>query len=203
MANQLIIPNDYCLFTIRWERDSVVGKQQSCHVGAHLGTDLSLSEALDQFTDAWEATGSLVEAQPTPVTATNLNLRARLGDVLYSVDRPFPWAAGGGSPDLMSPAVSYCIKEHTVAAGRRFRGRFQLPWAVESEVDEAGVIDGTVVGSYTVAAEVFRAKLADDATKLRGAVILHSINGLTPTTVTGMQLRTTVGTVRKRQRVGS
>jgi hypothetical protein len=130
-------------------------------------------------------------------------VRYRIGTDLFSHDRLFPWAAGGGSPALCSPAVTYCIKTQTALAGRQFRGRFQLPWAVESEVGEDGVVDGTVVGDYTVAAEVFRNALFSDATKLRAARLLHTRVATAPTTITGMHMRTTVGTVRKRQRVGA
>lgn len=203
MPTELIIPNNFALFTARFQRDELAGKYQSFHLGALQGTDQDPEEMLDQFVAAWTVTGSLNEGQPTSVFCVNLNVRYRIGGLLYSVDRPSPWIAGGGSGNLLSPAVTTCIKTHTAQAGRKFRGRFQMPWASETDVDMGGNIDSGVVAAYTAAAEVFRLGLISDATQLGGAYLLHSSGATAPTLITSMTCRSTVGTVRRRQTVGS
>src|SRR6185503_21350044 len=124
MAKELIIPDGYALFTVRFERDGLPGRNQSFHLGALQGTTLDAEDMLDVFVESWTVSGSLNEDQPVAILATNLNVRYKDAGVLYSVDRPLPWTAGGGSGNLASPAVSTCIKTHTAQAGRRFRGRF-------------------------------------------------------------------------------
>jgi hypothetical protein len=202
MPNQLILPDDYGLFTVRFTRSGYSGHEQTVHIGGRIGTSPDIGDMLDTFVAAWTDTGSFNDAQPTSITAQNLNLRIRLGGDLFSFDRVNPWAAGGGNPTLLSPAVSYTQKTHTLFAGRRFRGRFQLPWAVESEVSTGGVIDSSVVTAYGLAGEVFRLAFNADATKLRGPYLLHTINGLDPTIINAITCRDTVGTVRRRQVVG-
>jgi len=202
MANELIIPDDYGLFTVRFARDIDPTKFQSIHLGVLQGSVPDATLMLDQFVAAWTADGSLNEAQPNDVAAVNLNLRIVISGVLYSFDRADPWDAGGGGGNLLSPAVSTCIKTHTAQAGRKFRGRFQLPWASEDDVDEMGRIDQDVVDAYTAAARVFLDKINDDGTKLRSPYLLHTHAADDPTVIIDMTCRNTVGTVRRRQRVG-
>jgi hypothetical protein len=64
------------------------------------------------------------------------------------------------------------------------------------------VITSSIVDDYNTALEVFRLALDADATTMTGPYLLHD-SAVSPTLITSLTLRNTVGTVRKRQRVGS
>ena len=190
-------------FVVRFERSGYSGHQQSFALAMKYGSGApSFEDLLDGFVTAWTASGSVVEAQPTSVDAVNLNVTLNLSGLLGGADRPDPWVAGGGSPTLCSPAVSYTVKKHTLQIGRKHRGRFQLPWAVESEVSTGGFLDSSLVDDYNAALEVFRLALTSDATLMTGPYLLHD-SAEAPTVIGSLKLRNTVGTVRKRQVVGS
>jgi hypothetical protein len=202
--SKLVIPDGYGNFVVRFHRNTNVVKHQSIAVGFKIGTaSPALSDLLDGFVGAWTDTGSLNGSQPGAVIADNLNVTVNVGGSMYGSDRPLPWTAGGGSPQLCSSAVSYTVKKHTVFIGKKFRGRLQLPWAVESEVDSQGQITDSVVTAYDTALEVFRLAIDSDATLMSGPYLLHHAASPAPTLIQTLTLRNTVGTVRKRQVVGS
>ena len=200
--SDLRIPPDFMNFTARFARTDMGSKVQSFSLAMKRTGAPTADQILDDFIDAWTAAGSINDAQPTPVTAVNLNCFLNVGGVFFSFDRAAPWTAGGGSPDLCSPAVSYTVKKHTAVAGKKFRGRLQLPWAVESEVFESGSLGVSLVSDYNDALEVFRTALAGAASFDSGPYLLHS-DATAPTLITSLMLRNTVGTVRKRQPVGT
>jgi len=196
------VPDQFINFTARFARTDMGSKQQSFSIAMKWDGTSTGDQILDDFIAAWEFTGSINEAQPTPVTAVNLNAFINDSGVFFSVDRANPWDAGGGSPDLASPAVSYTVKKHTSVAGKAFRGRMQLPWAVESEILESGSLPQVTVDAYNDALAIFKTQLASGAAFDSGPYLLHS-DSTAPTLITSLTLRNTVGTVRRRQPVGT
>lgn len=76
-----------------------------------------------------------------------------------------------------------------------------LPFCSEADVDNFGTIAGATVTGWNAALTIFLAQLAAAGrTQLNGMVLLHS-SATAPTPVVTLTLRTTAGTVRKRQLV--
>jgi hypothetical protein len=193
----LEIPPFYGEWTVTFERTGG-GLPAHFSIGfSWADTGDTLRDAAQEFIDAWSAAGSLNEAQPTSVIATQLMTKINSGGTVAEIITPTPWAAGGGSPTLMSPAVSIVIKKSTFLAGQKFRGRFFLPWCAESDADGQGVLDSTVLGNYQDGATTLLQELVAGpaVTDVR---LLHT-DATTPTPILSFQVRNRVGTQRRRQ----
>lgn len=196
----MIIPNGYAEIGVDFLRTG----------GAHLLT-ITFGVALKatptpagiqtDVKNAWSFAGSMIGAQPTSMVAQTVHYKALYGGVPLSGTASAGWAAGGGGPTLLPPAVAMVARKQTGIAGRRYRGRLMIPWCAESDSDNNGNIPGATVTAVNGGLAVFLAQLAAAGrAQINGMVLLHSMV-LTPTPVTSLTLRTTVGTVRKRQAV--
>jgi hypothetical protein len=125
----------------------------------------------------------------------------RGGDLLDGLDGNV--SAGTASFNAVSLAVAMLLRKTTGMGGRANRGRCYLPngYLGELSVDQAGVVDPTLVGATTTRWGDFIGALNDDNIQM---VLLHSaispaVPGA-PTPVTGGFCETMVATQRRRQR---
>lgn len=196
----MIVPNGYAEIGIDWLRTG----------GAHLYT-ITFGVALKatptptgvqtDVKNAWTFAGSMNGGQPTSMVAQTVHYKATYGGLPLSGSVSAGWASGGGGPTMTSPAVSLVAKKATGLAGRKYRGRFMLPFASEADVDNNGNVAGATVTGWNAALAIFLTQLgAAGRSQINGMVLLHS-DATTPTPVTALTLRATAGTVRKRQQV--
>jgi hypothetical protein len=95
------------------------------------------------------------------------------------------------------------ITKNTSLGGRRNRGRFYLPWAVdEGQVGENGAISNTQVNSLQARANKLLLNMAGGVGTgwplLDGAMLLHNDEYI-PTPITGLVANPTIRTQRRRQ----
>lgn len=103
---------------------------------------------------------------------------------------------GGGSSSTVSPNVSVLVKKVTALGGRKNRGRFYWPGAIDTEVGPEGLLDSTAVGNWADAmAALYDALIAGNTTP----EVLHG-DATAPTEVTEFILDGTVATQRRRLR---
>lgn len=196
----LVIPNGYAEIGIDWLRTSNIRLFTITFGVALKATPTPAGIALD-IRNAWTATGSMNGAQPTSMVAQTVHYKATYGGVALSGSAAAGWAAGGGGPTLAPPAVALVARKSTGLAGRKYRGRLMIPWCAESDIDNNGLVAGAVVTANNAGLAAFLTALgAAGRSQINGMVLLHS-SATTPTAVTGLTLRTTAGTVRKRQQV--
>jgi hypothetical protein len=121
--------------------------------------------------------------------------------IVTSADVP----GAGGFPSLPQNCAAL-IDKFTGAPGRTGRGRFFMPMVLaESQVDNVGVITGTVVTQITTAFQHFRDLLAvNDGFPIAPMVLLHNAGSVLPTPapfpVLSCQCQSTISTQRRRLR---
>lgn len=197
----LVIPNGYAEIGIEWSRTGMIHPFVITFGVALKATPTPAGIALD-VKNAWSFAGSMNASQPTTMTANYVRYKATYGGVALSGQSAAGWAAGGGGgTTLCSPAVAAVIRKATGLAGRKYRGRCMLPWVSEADVDTVGTVLPATVTAYNTALAIFLTQLgAAGRAQINGMVLLHS-DATTPTAVTALTLRATVGTVRERQPV--
>lgn len=111
--------------------------------------------------------------------------------------------AGSASNQTLPPNCSLILNKGTNRGGRRGRGRMFIPWVLdETSVDEAGIINPTMMGIFATAATDFLNQLSSDLgpTLATPMVVLHSegssapgspslVVSLTPSNLIGSQRR--------------
>lgn len=195
-----IIPNGYAEIGVEFMRTGATIPAVITFGVLLKATPTGAGIALD-VKNAWTAAGSMNGAQPTSMTAVTVRYKAVYGGVPLAGSAPAGWAAGGGNPTLMSPAVALVARKSTGIAGRAYRGRMMIPWCSEADADNNGVVAGAVVTAYNAGLSAFRVALAAAGrAQINGMYLLHS-SAIAPTAVTALALRATVGTVRERQLV--
>lgn len=197
----LAIPPGYASVRMDFRRNaesdlkSVIFGVKSGHTAAAIAVDVD---------NAYDAAGSLRSIIPSSLTLVSVTAyKGNDGPLLVGTVNPGT-AGTGANDDLCSPAVSFVLKKRTEFAGQRFRGRLMLPFATEAAVDSAGVVSGAKVTAISAAGAVFLTELAIELADAAGMVVLHDeeLGPVTPTPVTTLTCRSTVGTVRRRQVIG-
>jgi hypothetical protein len=126
----------------------------------------------------------------------------RFGGNLVAFDDSGTEAGTGTSTVYAPPGLAYVVAKKTANAGRAFQGRMYMPGVFEGSVDEAGIIDGTVVNNWQATMDQLFTDLVAD-TAIEELALLHDANGPlanTPTALTSFVMRNIVGSMRPRQR---
>lgn len=110
--------------------------------------------------------------------------------------------AGGQSRSSTAPALALMITKNTALGGRKNRGRFYFPWAMDDNaVGQNGAVLPAIVTNFATRSANFLADLENAGGTLGlldGAVILHS-DSTPPTPITSLVPNPTIRTQRNRQ----
>jgi hypothetical protein len=109
---------------------------------------------------------------------------------------------GNNAGTMSSQQVAVLIRKSTAAAGRRNRGRMFIPGAIESEVDQAGLLTPAAVAAWNSAVLNLRPgnTIHTAFGFLDEPVILHDSGSQTPTAITDLSCQSRVATQRRRLR---
>jgi hypothetical protein len=194
----LVIPNGYAEIGVEFARTGLT-RHPVITFGVKLKAAPTPTTIEADFKAAWTAAGSLNGAQPSGTEAVYVRYRATYGGLPLSGVTAATWVHGGGAAAMASPAVSLVARKATGLAGRKYRGRVMFPWCSEGDVNDVGTVLAATITGYNSALAIFLAAMAAAGrTAINGIYLLHR-DGSTPTAVTSMTLRSTVGTVRQRQ----
>lgn len=205
MASELLIPPGFAQMTIPLLHTGMA-REAVITFGIEYSTEgATLQEICDFVFQQWfESLGATVDSEVLQGPA-----RGRFGQ---AGDEPL--AAEGTSSgnsvstDQRPPAqVALLVRKSSNRGGRRGRGRFYIPWAVnEASVNELGAIEGTTLAAFQDAADAFLLALGT-GTGEEGPTpmfLLHvqstdqvTLPG-TPSLVTALTCDSIVGTQRRR-----
>lgn len=107
-----------------------------------------------------------------------------------------------GAAVYASPAVAIVVSKQTGLRGRKYRGRFYLPGIAEANVDESGTIDSSALAAYQTIIDALKTALIADAAIVQLRLFHDESAGLGDISheITNLLVRSTVGTMRPRQR---
>ena len=100
------------------------------------------------------------------------------------------------------PAVALVVSKQTGLSGKAHRGRLYMPGLAEGSVDEAGIVNSGLVGTWQAAFNALIISLVADAAIDELALFHDSATpgGLDPDTINTFVVRNVVGNMRPRQR---
>lgn len=148
----------------------------------------------DAVMDALESTVNV--ALDTEVTIGPAQVRVNIGGTELVGESTE--SATGGSPDARpAPNVALLVKKVSGVAGRKNRGRFYWPWAINNaSINELGTISAGTVSDFQDLFDTFLENLTTEGVPMR---ILHNSAG-TPAAVIALQVQPLVATQRRRVR---
>jgi hypothetical protein len=191
-----VIPTGYA--QINWQ---FTGSTLPYGADVTLGVDISsyggtaADAALDAHT-AW--VDNIIPRQVSSVTLSNTHVKFGPNATGPAADAGTPTVGGGGNPGI-SPQVAVLIHKTTLFGGHAGRGRMFAPGAMESDVNNAGVLDSGTLGAWQTSVDGL---LTDLGTALLIPVLLHGVGSplSTPSTITDFTVDSTVATQRRRLR---
>jgi hypothetical protein len=98
------------------------------------------------------------------------------------------------------PQVSYIVKKTTAQAGAKNRGRVYMPGLAESNVDEAGRVDGAFIAAGNAILATFFAAINADAAVDYMTLVHTTEAGGGDTAITALTIQGVCGTQRTRLR---
>jgi hypothetical protein len=179
-------------------------KYQNNNSGQIFVTDLGFTDD-PTATAASQATAISSAWLGSFTAATSLNSYSFIGVAVlinrggtYLSGQHIEHVAGTVNAEAVSPAIAVRVTKYTGIAGRKHRGRFYLPPAFlpEANVNTAGVIDAATQSGIQGRMNSFLAAI--NALAQGPVVLLHS-DASTPDPIADFQVRSTVGTQRRRQ----
>lgn len=111
-------------------------------------------------------------------------------------------AGTASARDCCPPATSHVVSKRTGLAGKAHRGRLYLPGVPEGDVDEAGTLSNGYVTAIQTVLDSLQTAVEGDAA-IVNLCLFHDDStpgALPPDQVLSLQLKSTVGTMRPRQR---
>lgn len=166
----------------------------------HIDPQAVADDAADAF-----LTGYTAAAMYNPWTFVRTHVVQKALGNLYSADSVHNTAGTGGAQPTNTANLAMIVRKSTVLAGRRFRGRMYFPpfSIVDADVNNAGVIDPSVVASLQSQVDDFRAAWEASAS-VAHINLLHAASDDDPepdgTTVTNWSVEALCGTQRRRMR---
>lgn len=103
---------------------------------------------------------------------------------------------GGAASTTVAPNVAVLVKKVTALGGRKNRGRFYWPGAIDSQIGESGLLDSTAIANWDGAMDALMTDLIAGNTT---PMVLHG-DATAPTAITELILDGTVATQRRRLR---
>lgn len=104
---------------------------------------------------------------------------------------------GGSADQRPAPNCALLVQKVSGVAGRKNRGRFYWPWAVNNaSINEAGIISAGTVSDFQDVFDTFLENLTTEGVPMR---ILHNTAG-TPASVISLNVSNLVATQRRRLR---
>jgi len=104
---------------------------------------------------------------------------------------------GGSADQRPAPNCALLVQKRSGVSGRKNRGRFYWPWAINNaSINEAGVISTGTVNDFQDIFDNFLENLSTEGIPMR---ILHNSAG-TPAPVIGLSVSPLVATQRRRLR---
>jgi hypothetical protein len=99
------------------------------------------------------------------------------------------------------PSIAHVVSKFTGLSGRKHRGRLYFPGVPETEVDEGGILVANRINNVQGAFNTLRTNLIADIA-ITGVVLFHDefTVATAPTQVLNFIARSTVGSMRPRQR---
>jgi hypothetical protein len=191
-----VIPSGYA--QINWQFTGT-----SCPLGADvtLGVDVSsyagtAQDAANDARDIWVA--EMLPQQVSTVTLSNTHVKFGPNATGPAADAGSSNVGGGGNPGI-APQVAALVHKTTLFGGHAGRGRMFVPGLMESDVNNAGVLDSGTLGAWQGNVDSLLSELA---TALLIPVVLHSAASplSTPSTITSLDVDTKVSTQRRRLR---
>lgn len=106
---------------------------------------------------------------------------------------------GTGVQDQMPPNCAFLVHKVTTIGGRHNQGRLFLPpaWITEASISSSGTLLGADQITLNGRLEASRAAMETAGFNI---VLLHGVSGLTPVTVTSLQVDGKIATQRRRLR---
>lgn len=158
----------------------------------------------DDAADAF-LTGYTAAAMYNPWTFVLAHALLKQGSNLYSADSVHNTPGTGGSQPTNTANLAMIVQKKTILAGRKFRGRMYFPpfSIVDADVNNAGVIDSSVVSSLQGQVDDFRSAW-EGKDSVEHLNLLHTATIAEPapdgTTVTDWTVEALCGTQRRRMR---
>jgi hypothetical protein len=160
------------------------------NVGALIGPII----AADAVMDALESTVS--PALDSSCTIGPAEVRLNIGGV-ENVGSSTETQTGGSADQRPAPNCALLVQKRSGVSGRKNRGRFYWPWAINNaSINEAGVISTGTVNDFQDIFDNFLENLSTEGIPMR---ILHNSAG-TPAPVIGLSVSPLVATQRRRLR---
>jgi hypothetical protein len=191
-----VIPSGYA--QINWQ---FTGSSLPHGADVTLGVDISsyggnASAAASDAHDAW--VDNMIPRQVNTVTLSNTHVKFGPNATGPAADAGSPTAGGGGNPGI-STQVAALVHKTTLFGGHAGRGRMFVPGLMESDVNQAGVLDSGTLGAWQTSVDGL---LSDLGTALLIPVLLHGVGSplSTPSTITDFTVDSTVATQRRRLR---
>jgi hypothetical protein len=191
-----VIPSGYA--QINWQFTGT-----SCPLGADvtLGVDVSsyagtAQDAANDARDIWVT--EMLPQMVSTVTLSNTHVKFGPNATGPAADSGSSNVGGGGNPGI-APQVAVLIHKATLFGGHAGRGRMFVPGAMESDVNNAGILDSGTLGAWQGNADSLLSALA---TALLIPVLLHSAGSplSTPSTILSLDVDSKVSTQRRRLR---
>lgn len=191
-----VIPTGYA--QINWQ---FTGSSLPHGADVTLGVDISsfggnAAAAATAAHTAWVT--NMIPRQVSSVTLSNTHVKFGPNSTGPAADAGSPTAGGGGNPGISSQ-VCALIHKTTLFGGHPGRGRMFVPGLMESDVNQAGVLDSGTLGAWQTSADDL---LSDLGTALLIPVLLHGVASplTTPSTITDFTVDSMVATQRRRLR---
>src|SRR4029450_227879 len=174
------------------------------------GIDIETAYPIDPQSVADDAadaflTGYTAAAMYNAWTFVKTHVIQKAAGNLYSAESVHNTAGTGGSGSTNTANVAMIVKKQTLLAGKKFRGRMYFPpfSILDADVNNAGVIDGSVVTTLQGQVDDFRTAWEGKAT-VAHLNLLHASTDDDPepdgTTVTNWSVEALCGTQRRRMR---
>jgi hypothetical protein len=200
IAVQLVIPPGYAQFSF-FVTNATVGHRCVWSIGGKLnGSGLAPTQGALLFTHVSDALKPLWDSQ-----VVQTGFHALIGNdgppFALDVTGSVPGTASTGT--MLPPNVTMLFKKGTLFAGRAYRGRAYLPFVEGTYVNEAGVIQSTLLTKMvTAAAALLAAPSTSSLTGVDNWALLHRAEeGATappPTSIMTIQATDRVATQRRR-----
>ena len=169
----------------------------ACTLGVYNPGDDNASQIAANVGGAWE--DNIMPEICNDITFTSCRAKRGPTETGAFADVAFS-TAGTLAGACVAPNLAILVTLETSLGGRRGRGRFYVPGAQESDVDEAGNLSNTRVGLMNAALAGFQ---GDILTAGYGVVVLHSDGKSalpSPTSVDQFSTATLMATQRRRMR---
>ena len=200
MAAQIVIPPGYAHLSF-FVTNATVGHRCVWTIGAKLnGTGLAPTQGALLFTHVSDALKPLWDNQ---VVQTGFHALIGNDGPPFALDVTGSVAGTSSTGTMLPPNVSMLFKKGTLYAGRAYRGRIYLPFVEGTYVNEAGVVQSTLLTKMvTAAAALLAAPATSTLTGVDNWALLHRAEvGATPpppTLLTTIQATDRVATQRRR-----